>query len=159
MLRILFLLISLGGSIGLRNPGSYDEYDCDSNGAKDCSAWDFRNMKCAQPNAHAADIRVQRICVKGASFGLLGTFSPRIWRSCFCADFIFQQFLYSALFPSLPCPYSTPGAPPQALYNCIDSVHINKLPSLVFIDQVQPLVVEFKVFKIDTNEQVYGSGL
>ena len=74
MLRILFLLISLGGSTGLKGRKNYDEYDCDTNGSKDCSAWDYRGMKCSQPKMHATELAVQRICIEGAGFGLLGNF-------------------------------------------------------------------------------------
>ena len=78
MPRIFLLLIFARGSTAWSTPSTYDEYDCDSNGAKDCNAWNFLDSKCSQPKSlHLTDIAAKTICVKGATFGVLGISSQQ----------------------------------------------------------------------------------
>ena len=66
MLTIVFLFLFAVGT------ESWNKYDCDNDGDVDCKKWDYGGAKCSQPLLSPDHIHAKVICVKGASFGVLG---------------------------------------------------------------------------------------
>ena len=69
MLTIVILFLC---AVGTESWSKYDSWDCDNDGEIDCRKWDYAGAKCSQPLLSPDHIHAKIVCVKGASFGILG---------------------------------------------------------------------------------------
>ena len=69
MLTIVILFLC---AVGTESRSKYDSWDCDNDGEIDCRKWDYAGAKCSQPLQSPDHIHAKIVCVKGASFGIIG---------------------------------------------------------------------------------------